>query len=96
VAVESFESSGEPNQRVRLRHRPVSADGLFLQVEGERGWRTWTPLERFDDAGREAAVYVLDAEHGEVTFGDGERGSVPPTGARIQATYRYHAGYAAS
>lgn len=32
-------------------------------------------------------VYVLDAESGEIRFGDGQRGARPPLGAVLRATY---------
>jgi hypothetical protein len=70
----------------------VRADSVFVQVEGDHGWTTWTPVESLDDVGAEGAVYVLDREVGELTFGDGERSAVPPREAGVQANYGYGVG----
>ncbi|HET8797769.1 MAG TPA: baseplate J/gp47 family protein [Thermoanaerobaculia bacterium] len=40
----------------------------------------------------ESRVFTLNAESGEIRFGDGERGARPPAGATIRATYDYSAG----
>jgi hypothetical protein len=37
-------------------------------------------------------VFALDAEAGEIQFGDGLRGARPPIGARLRADYDYSAG----
>jgi hypothetical protein len=39
-------------------------------------------------------VFVLDAESGRITFGDGARGTRPPAGAALRVTYDYGAGRA--
>ncbi len=88
VATESLQATSEPAQRLRLGHRPLRSEGVFLQVGGT----TWTEVEDFDAAARDAAVYVLDRESGRVTFGDGVRGAVPERGVKMQATYRYGTG----
>jgi len=36
--------------------------------------------------------YALDVESGEIRFGDGQNGRIPPTGAKITATYRVGGG----
>jgi hypothetical protein len=90
LITETLDSTGRPSERIRLAHRPVRAEGVFLQVRDRDGWTTWTPAERFDDFGPADAVYVLDREAGELVFGDGEHGALVPAGtASVQATYRY-------
>jgi baseplate J-like protein len=39
-------------------------------------------------------VYVLDAESGQIKFGDGFRGKRPPAGAKVRASYDYGVGSA--
>jgi hypothetical protein len=40
----------------------------------------------------EAKVFTLNAESGEIRFGDGERGARPPAGSNIRATYDFAVG----
>lgn len=85
-------SEGFPDQVFVLRRRPVQPDSLRLTVEREDG--TPEPWERRDDllsSGRDDPHYVLNATTGELRFGDGERGRVPPAGAEIVAV-EYRAG----
>ena len=39
-------------------------------------------------------VYVVDAESGQIKFGDGLRGKRPPAGAKLRASYDYGVGCA--
>jgi phage tail sheath protein FI len=81
--------------RLRLPHRPVVSDGFQLAVGAGQGWTPWTLIEDLSVAGRDDRVYVLDASAGEVGFGDGEHGAMPPTdGATIRASYRPGSGSA--
>jgi len=41
-----------------------------------------------------AEVYVVDAESGQIKFGDGLRGKRPPAGAKLRASYDYGVGSA--
>jgi phage tail sheath protein FI len=93
VGSESLSTSGQPSERLRLGHRPVHPEGVFLQVRGAEGWTTWTPVDDLADAGSRDRVYVLDREEGEVVFGDGVHGAIPPAGTNnVQAAYRYGLG----
>ncbi len=85
-------ASGEPGAAVRLARRPVSRAGFVLQVEGRFGWTNWSVVDELDAAAADAAVYVLDAEQGLITFGDGVHGAIPATGAGIAASYRHGSG----
>jgi predicted phage baseplate assembly protein len=96
-------STGEPGQKFTLRFRPVVAGSLDLRVEDESGelqrWRRvryLRPAEPGDpDAGRDAPVYLLDPQTGELEFGDGVRAQIPPPGSDIVAmTYTYGGGEA--
>ena len=49
----------------------------------------WRPIDDLRDAGAEDRVYQVDRVSGEVRFGDGVHGRVPPIGRDIvRATYR--------
>lgn len=77
--------NGAPKQHYKLREAPVleSEFGLY-SLEGEH-WRAWTLRRDFDASARNAAHFLLDPGEGIVTFGDGERGRVPPNGALLFA-----------
>jgi predicted phage baseplate assembly protein len=82
-----------PNQVVALVPAPVEAASLRLFTL-ERGidgatWRHWSIRPDLDASTRADAHAVLDATAGTVTFGDGERGLVPPDGATIVARDRW-------
>ena len=89
-------SEGHPQQLFKLARRPVLRGSLVLVVEEPDGTkRAW---ERRDDflASREKDLhYVLNDNTGEIRFGDGKRGLIPPAGADIVAReYRYGGGAA--
>jgi hypothetical protein len=79
--------TARPYQHVTLS-RPPAVEGSvrILTLEGE-SWRRWTPRADFDASSRSDRHYVLDAELGRASFGDGEHGSVAPLGAPIVASY---------
>jgi predicted phage baseplate assembly protein len=55
-----------------------------VEVETADGERTrWTEVTDFDASGPESRHYVRAATAGTIQFGDGRRGAVPPTGARV-------------
>jgi hypothetical protein len=46
------------------------------------------------EAGPDARVYSLDRESGELTFGDGEHGAVPPAGSqKVRVAYLARRGH---
>lgn len=60
---------------------PVLSATVF--VDGER----WRVVPDFDASGPDERHVVLDREAGTITFGDGNRGRVPPADATIVADY---------
>lgn len=52
----------------------------------------WRATDDFDAAGPDDRVYVLDAERGTVTFGDGVHGAVPEPGGAVVAVWYDHGG----
>jgi Bacteriophage tail sheath protein len=93
VCTESFDATGRPCERLRLRHHPVAAEGVFLQVADAGAWTTWTEVTQLHDSGPGERVYTLDRDAGELVFGDGEHGaSLPVGGQTVRATYRYGTG----
>jgi uncharacterized iron-regulated membrane protein len=53
----------------------------------------WRHVDALPDAGPDDRVFTIDADSGELRFGDGVNGAAPPTGAvAVQATYRTPSG----
>jgi predicted phage baseplate assembly protein len=90
------QSDGQPAQTFTLRHVPVDAASLVLDVVTPDGdSAAWTPVEDFLSSQPDDPVYTLDAASGTITFGDGRAGRILPEGATITATiYRYGGGAA--
>ncbi len=89
------ESTGEPELELRLPHRWVDPATVVVLVEREDGWRAWSTVEDLADSGPSDAHVVIEVdEEGQTVlrFGDGEHGTVPPKGGRVQASYRYGGG----
>jgi predicted phage baseplate assembly protein len=79
------QSTGAGDQVMSLASTSVESSSLDLQVdETGRGYITWKQIDDLATAGRDDAVYVLDAEAGTVRFGDGVRGRIPETGHRVR------------
>jgi predicted phage baseplate assembly protein len=93
-------STGDASQVFRLRQLPVAPGSLQLVVEidgAPEGPKTWTLVDDLLASPPNAEVYELSPETGEVRFGDGRNGSIPPAGARVVAeTYRYGGGEGAN
>jgi hypothetical protein len=74
---DSFPSDG-PGSSVALPTdgQPIADGTLRLR------WRDGAAVRPVDEA-----AYSLDAETGQITFGDGATGAVPPAGTTVRATY---------
>jgi hypothetical protein len=83
--------SGLPHQSFPLERMPVVPETLVLQVGRPRAqdsagsgpqpsteYVDWTRVDDFDSSGPADTHYVLDAAAGEIRFGDGVRGAIPP------------------
>ncbi len=88
--------SGAANQRFKLRRQPLTwldASDDEHDVEVWVSGRRWTAVDSWIDQTADANVYVLALEPDgttTVTFGDGVRGALPPSGQdNISARYRY-------
>jgi predicted phage baseplate assembly protein len=92
-------SEGLPSMQRTLRYSPVQANSLELRVaepdDGEEKWESEnTKWKRTEDLLRcqpDDPCYVLHAPTGEIHFGDGRHGRIPPAGYEIMA-YSYKAG----
>ncbi len=76
-------STGAAGQVKYVAYPPVVSDNLTVQVDGQG----WTRVASFAGASADADVYRLDPDTGQITFGNGVSGAIPPTGAQITADY---------
>jgi len=60
-------------------------------------WVLWEEVVDPGDTGPDARVYGLDFASGEIVFGDGEHGAIPPAGRNAVVAFQYrHGGEAAA
>ncbi|MDI1476556.1 putative baseplate assembly protein [Polyangium sp. y55x31] len=79
------ESNSTADQEMRLPARSVEEDSLEIEVEEPGlGYRAWQRIDDLVFAGRDEAVFELDAEAGTIRFGDGARGRIPGSGMRVR------------
>jgi predicted phage baseplate assembly protein len=90
------ESEGVPDQSFTLRHQPVLAKTLELLVaEQNQQPEPWELRDDFLASDRDGKHFTLNRVTGEIKFGDGIRGLIPPAGSEITARqYRYGGGKA--
>lgn len=90
------QSGGRPGETFTLRHTPVDAAGLMLDVvSGDGDTSRWELVPDFLSSAPDATVFTLDAPTGTITFGDGRAGRILPVGATVTAAvYRYGGGAA--
>jgi alpha-L-arabinofuranosidase len=76
-------STGSPDQTFYVYYPPVVPSTQTVYVNGQ----IWREVQSLSAAGPDDDVYEFDASKGEITFGDGMHGAVPPAGALIMASY---------
>ncbi len=71
-----------PNQTFSLKLFPLVARTFQIQVkekiDNDYYWRDWIRVDDFDASRSEDPHYVLDPQQGEIYFGDGVNGKIPP------------------
>jgi len=85
-------SNGNPNLHVQTPHTPVLPGEILRVNEAETAttshWVTWQGVPDFYRSGPTDRHYSLNRQTGIITFGDGQRGRVPPVGLNnIRITY---------
>ena len=72
-----------------LSRGQIESGSLRLQVQGENNqWETWVEVDDFELSGPGNRHYMLDPEKGEITFGNGLNGYIPPESKTIRASYK--------
>jgi predicted phage baseplate assembly protein len=80
--------SGLPGHTVTVRKPPMYQDDAVIQVTGRQGdWEAWSRVDDFAHSGPDDRHYTLDAQLGEIVFGNGLNGRIPQTSQRIKALY---------
>jgi hypothetical protein len=77
--------NADSTQKMSLVHKPVLAGSARVQVEEAAGWTDWQAVDDFTASCEDSRDYVLDAEAGTISFGDGVRGRAPQIGERVRA-----------
>lgn len=80
--------SGLPHQVVKTEMYPVIAGSETVTVDGV----VWKAAADFDASGPGDYHYALNPAKGEIYFGDGVNGAVPPLDKVINIVYRYGSG----
>jgi predicted phage baseplate assembly protein len=88
------DSEGLPDQVFTTRHRPVEPGSFSLFIEGsDVEPEEWQRVDDFLASKADDPHYVLSATRGEVRFGDGRNGRIPPAGTEIVVRhYRWGGG----
>ncbi len=85
---EGVATNGTKNQVFEVRFPPMGRSGLRISVGADR--EPWRPVSHAELArsGAGDRVVAVDYGEGELTFGDGVNGALPPRNAAVRATYR--------
>jgi len=78
---------GTPNQQFTVPDAPVEPSGFRLYTLEQDSWHVWELRSDFDASQRTDSHAVLDATGGTLTFGNGQKGRVPPRACEIFAAY---------
>jgi predicted phage baseplate assembly protein len=62
------------------------------QGEIEKVWIRWHEVEDFFSSGNRDRHFVVDRQSGEIRFGDGKKGMIPPSGLNNLVLRRYRTG----
>jgi hypothetical protein len=78
------QSNGAADQAIQLPKRSVERESFTLQVEEGGRYVHWKAVDDLALMSRDDRVYRLDAEAGQVQFGNGISGRIPEIGQRIR------------
>ena len=78
-----FPSNGLPYQTFSLKQFPIATTTFQIQVkekiDNDYYWRDWIRVNDLDASGSQNTHYILDPQKGEICFGDGVNGKIPPS-----------------
>jgi predicted phage baseplate assembly protein len=85
---ETWESTGLPFQEFKTRRYPVVPGSVTVEVNGE----IWDIVDDFDASGPGDPHVITRPAGGDIYFGDGLNGAVPPAGEQVTVHYRISGG----
>ncbi len=87
-------AAGHAGARFAFDDKPIVHDAVSLRIDNGSGddQTDWTTRLDWDETGAHDRHLVLIPEDGELVSGNGLRGSVPPAGYKVFATYRVGGG----
>jgi predicted phage baseplate assembly protein len=86
-------SNGRAGQRFQASDRPIVPGSTRLKVVvGAVEDEPWREVQFWDRAGPHERAYLLAPERGEIRFGNGRAGRVPPAAAELWLTHQVGAG----
>jgi predicted phage baseplate assembly protein len=97
TATKSFSLSRAPvifeNVWVQEPFKPENepSENVTVTDTGEV-WVRWHAVEDFFGSDGQSRHYTIDSASGQITFGNGVKGMLPPIGGRIKATYQIGGG----
>lgn len=87
--VDEVDALSGSERRALERERPGAIERLPESGDPVEFWVRWDAVEDFLDSDAEARHYRIDRTSGTVTFGDGQRGRIPPAGENnVRVTYK--------
>ena len=81
------EPLGDEERQALVDQDPQSVLSTVEQLPGD--WVLWSQVNDPDDESAEARAYALDESTGEIRFGDGVHGRIPPIGRDSIVAFRY-------
>ena len=98
VAGESHLPTGVPDWSFALKLPGLSfaagEEPVELEVAETTGRKIWKRCDRLSERGPDENVYEFDPDAGQVTFGNGVNGRVPPAGSQVLVSYSVSEGAA--
>ena len=88
-------SNALPGQIFKFVNTPVLVGTEAIVIKeglAEDSWQEWQRVDDFDNSGPDDGHYLLNAAEGEITFGDGIHGRIPPMGENNIKARRYRSG----
>ena len=84
--------SEEEREELELNNQETDkkVEKTYENIAGK--WVLWKQVDTFIDATGDSRVYKLDPATGEIRFGDGSRGKIPPAGADVIRAVSYQNG----
>jgi predicted phage baseplate assembly protein len=80
---------GRPGQKKKIAKPPVYQKSQIIEISQNSGpWQAWEEMEDFEGSGPLDRHYIIDAETGEICFGNGLNGLVPAVQDRVRISYR--------